>query len=50
MLVSGFLQIKFPRLILTNFTLSIVTAIMYFTIENPDVKMIAQIKCCQGCC
>lgn len=44
MLVSGFLQIKFPRLILTNFTLSIVTAIMYFTIENPDVKMIAQLN------
>ena len=44
MLVSGFLQIKFPKLILTNFTLSIVTAIMYFTIENPDVKMIAQLN------
>ena len=44
MLVSGFIQIKFPRLILTNFTLSIVTAIMYFTIENPDVKMITQLN------
>ena len=44
MLVSGFVQIKYPRLILTNFTLSIVTAIMYFTIENPDVKMIAQLN------
>ena len=44
MFVSGFLQIKFPKLILTNFTLSIVTAIMYFTIENPDVKMIAQLN------
>ena len=44
MFVSGFLQIKFPKLILTNFTLSIVTAIMYFTIENPDVKMVAQLN------
>ena len=40
MLVSGMLQIMFPRLILTNFTLSIVATIMYFTIENPDLKMI----------
>ena len=40
MLVSGMLQIMFPRLILTNFTLSIVATIMYFTIENPDIKMI----------
>lgn len=44
MFVCGFIQIRFPRLILTNFTLSIVTAIMYFTIENPDVKMIFQLN------
>lgn len=43
MLISGILQILFPRFILVNFTLSIVTSIMYFTIENPDVKMIEKL-------
>lgn len=44
MLISGTLQIIFPRLILINFTMSIVASIMYFTIENPDVKMIEELK------
>ena len=44
MIISGIIQINIPGLILTNFTLSIVTTIMYFTIENPDVKMIEQLN------
>jgi len=33
-----------PSIILINSSFGLVTAIMYFTIENPDVKMLKQIK------
>ena len=34
----------YPSLFLIGFTLSLIVIIMYFTIENPDVKMIAQLE------
>lgn len=33
-----------PGLLLINATLSLVTFLMYFTIENPDIKMIAELN------
>lgn len=39
MIVAGLIQIRFPKIILINFVISIVVLIMYLTIENPDVKM-----------
>ena len=38
------IQKMFPDLFLVNFALSLVVIIMYFTIENPDVKMIKQLN------
>ena len=37
-------QRLFPDLFLINFCLSIVIVILYFTIENPDVKMIKELN------
>ena len=38
------IQKMFPDLFLVNFALTLVVIIMYFTIENPDVKMINQLN------
>ena len=34
----------FPEIFLINFVFSLITFIMYFTIENPDMKMIQQLE------
>lgn len=44
MLLNFFIQNFFPDLFLINFLLCIVVIIMYFTIENPDVKLINQLE------
>jgi len=45
MLVIIFIvQRLFPELFLVNFALSLVVIIMYFTIENPDMKLINQLE------
>ena len=38
------IQNLFPDLFLVNFVLTIIVTIMYFTIENPDVKMLNELK------
>lgn len=40
LIINFFIQRFFPQAFLINFLLSLTTIIMYFTIENPDVKMI----------
>ena len=37
-------QRVFPEVFLINFMLSFITFVMYFTIENPDIKMIEQLQ------
>ena len=43
-LVSSFIQKSNPELLLISFAETFCTFIMYFTIENPDVKMINQLN------
>ena len=42
--ISAIIQNIWPHILLANFFFSIVTCLMYFTIENPDVKMIEQLN------
>ncbi len=42
--ISMLIQKFFPNLFLINFSLSLIVSIMYFTIENPDVKTIEQLN------
>ena len=42
--VNAFTQFLFPTLLLANSIISLVTFIMYYTVENPDVKMIQQLE------
>ena len=42
--ISTIIQNIFPDLYLINYDLCLVLAIMYFTIENPDVKMLEQVE------
>lgn len=44
MLLNFIIQSLFPSVFLINYLLSLVVVIMYFTIENPDVKMIQQLN------
>lgn len=44
MLLNFIIQSLFPPAFLINYLLSLVVVIMYFTIENPDVKMIQQLN------
>ncbi len=44
MFVNFIVQSLFPSAFLVNYLLSLVVIIMYFTIENPDVKMIKQLN------
>lgn len=45
MFVVGFLlRISFPEVITETFCTTFALLIMYFTIENPDVKMITQLS------
>lgn len=39
-----FIQMKYPKMLLLLTCESIITAVMYFTIENPDIKMIEQLN------
>ena len=44
MFLNFIVQSMFPSAFLVNYLLSLVVIIMYFTIENPDVKMIARLN------
>lgn len=44
MIISTFIQASNPQLLLFNPVISLVMVVMYFTIENPDVKMIKQLN------
>ena len=44
MLSNFIIQSVFPSAFLINYLLSLVVIIMYFTIENPDVKLIKQLN------
>ncbi len=43
-LAAMYIQFNFPELLLLTYVETFITAIMYFTIENPDVKMIEQLN------
>lgn len=43
-LFAAMLQMSHPELVITTVTESLICFIMYFTIENPDVKMIEQLE------
>lgn len=43
-LLAAILQISHPELVITTAVESLICFIMYFTIENPDVKMIEQLQ------
>jgi signal transduction histidine kinase/ActR/RegA family two-component response regulator len=40
----GIIQILFPKMLLMSFFITIVTSLMYHTIENPDMKMIEKLN------
>lgn len=42
--IASFLQIIYPSLLVMTFAMIIVSFIMYFTIENPDVKMLEMVS------
>ena len=42
--IEAILQNVFPQLLLFGFTISIVVVILYFTIENPDLKMMNELE------
>lgn len=42
-LISAIIQKIDPSIRLMTFTISFITTIMYFTIENPDVKMVSEL-------
>ena len=44
MILNFIVQSMFPSAFLINYLLSLVVMIMYFTIENPDVKLISQLN------
>ena len=44
MLINFLVQSLFPSAFLINYLLSLVVMIMYFTIENPDVKLISELN------
>ena len=43
-LISALLQMKYPEIVISASVESILCVIMYFTIENPDLKMIAALN------
>ena len=43
-IIGLLIRIYFPEIMFENFFFSFMLLIMYFTIENPDVKMIAQLN------
>ena len=44
MIIGAFIQKEFPEITITTVVESFVLFIMYFTIENPDVKMIQKLE------
>jgi signal transduction histidine kinase len=44
MIINFIIQLLAPQFFVVNYLLSIIVIIMYFTIENPDVKMIEQLN------
>ena len=44
MTISYFVTLFIPGIILYDFALALLCYIMYFTIENPDVKMVEQLE------
>ena len=42
--LSAIIQKLYPEIFLVNYILCLVTFIMYFTIENPDVRMLEQLE------
>ena len=40
---TGFIQMNYPELLLATFMETFITVIMYFTIENPDKKLLEEI-------
>lgn len=44
MILNFVIQYFFPEVFLINYLLSLVVILMYFTIENPDVKMIKELS------
>lgn len=43
-LAAMYIQFSFPQILLLTYIETFITAVMYFTIENPDVKMIEQLN------
>ena len=41
--ITGFIQISYPELLLATAMETFITVIMYFTIENPDVKLLEEV-------
>ena len=41
--ITGFIQMRYPELLLATFMETFITVIMYFTIENPDKKLLQEI-------
>ena len=44
LIINAITQFLIPTLLLANSIISLVTFIMYFTIENPDVKILEQVE------
>ena len=44
MVVNAIIQNRYPNILLANTIFSIITFIMYFTIENPDLKMMNELE------
>ena len=42
--LSAFIQNQYPEILIINFVYSFIVFLMYHTIENPDVKMIAELN------
>lgn len=43
-ILGAFIQIVYPQILVITYTITYVTFAMYFTIENPDLKMIQQLE------
>ena len=42
--INAFVQYIYPNILLVNSMFSLITFLMFFTIENPDIKMIEQLN------
>ena len=42
--ICGFIQMQNPQLLLSTFVHVFITFVMYFTIENPDIKMLSEMS------